>query len=564
MLGSPTSLFYNIYIAESITTQGKSWLSCAIMLFEATLANSVKFNSLNEIMVFIHNVLSEKPHRKYDDSVILDRNIRVEEVFYKIMENADMMLWVPTEKEMMLVWERLNGLDQQDLNRLYYKNNLYSFCEMPVVQKLIVESLKALDQPFVDPNKPPKSMKPIIEEFYELIKEYVYYPFQYIDKIDRLSYMPRNIVGMAHTDSAFVSLDAWYRYVLDRVYNIPMNIKRERFRMLDFVDADEWGDRPKKLMYELVEPKYDYDFYTDEVIEIHKRLTPTKMIPQDTLRYAIINMMGYVISNLVVDYLDRYCKSNNSSTRADVPTRAVMKSELLCDSILLTENKANYASVQAVQEGHVIPNTQQARLSITGMPLTKTSLSDGTKKKLLDILYEDVMNTPNIDRLKVIKKLILVEKAIVKAIMTKDISYYKPDNIAPIRSYEKNPMSINGIAASVLYNELRDDDMPKINLDERNFIIKIKLNINKNNVGLIEDKFPGVYDKLLKLMQHPVMKDKLSTIALPIGMEVPDWVLYFVDISTIVKDNLTNFPLESIGIKRLDNDNVNYTNIISL
>ena len=47
-------------------------------------------------------------------------------------------------------------------------------------------------------------------------------------------------------------------------------------------------------------------------------------------------------------------------------------------------------------------------------------------------------------------------------------------------------------------------------------------------------------------------------------MPVPDWVLPFVDYNDIISDSLKLFPLESIGINRLDNDNnVNYSNMIS-
>ena len=52
--------------------------------------------------------------------------------------------------------------------------------------------------------------------------------------------------------------------------------------------------------------------------------------------------------------------------------------------------------------------------------------------------------------------------------------------------------------------------------------------------------------------------------ALPLDVPVPDWAINFIDIEDIVNDNLKNFPVESIGLRRFDNDSVNFSNIINL
>jgi len=563
VIGAPSSAFYNIYVAGSVTAQGRSYISCSIMLFESLLANNVKFNSLNEIIIFIHNVIHEKQDRKLDDNQILDRDITREECFYKLLNTVDPLIWIPTEVQMKLLWERLEGVSQEDINRIYYKNNLYTFCELPVLRDLIVKMLKSLKEPFMDPNSPPDEIKDDLEILVTLIKEYVYYPHIYIDKLDRIEYMQRDIVAISDTDSTIISLDAWYRFVLGFTYNIDIPIKREKFRMYQLVKADKFGDKPKKLMTEPVEPRYDYNFYTDEVIEIEKQIAPAKIIPQDSLRYSIINMITYICSALVVDYLQIYCRLAGSEKEGR-KSLMVMKNEFLFNRVLLTDNRRNYADTQVVQEGNIIPDNQSARLAIMGLPINKSTLSDEIKAKLQDILYEDIMTARNIDQVKIMKDLVLVEKEIAESILNKETKYYKPDNIAPIRSYAKDPFSVNGIVAATIYNELRSEGMDYINLEERNKIFKIKLNVTLNGVERIKDKYPDIYEKLTKLMNHPVLGKKLNVIGFPIDSEVPDWVLEFVDIASIVNDNLKNFPLESVGLKRLENDSVNYSNIISL
>lgn len=561
VLGAPTSLLYNLYVAEAITRQGRSYISCSIMLFESLLSNNVKFNNLNEVITFINNVEHEKPNRKFIDNSILDRNITLEECFFKVMNTADMMIWIPTEKEMSLVWDYLEGLSQEDINRIYYKNNLYTFCELPIINDLIIKILKLLNVPFMSPNEPPEIIKDDLDILVTLIKEYVYYPHFYIDKLDRIEYMQRDIVCVSDTDSTIISFDAWYRFVLNKVYNIDMPIKHKKFNMVNLIDQDEFGDKPKKIMCEIVEPELDYNFYTDEVIEIKKLIEPCKVIPQDSLRYSIINIIAYICSDLIVDYLNEYTKLTGSYEDG-VKCKMIMKNEFYFSRALLTVNRRNYADIQVLQEGKVIPEGK-VRMAIMGLPINKTTLSKSVKDKMQDILYEDILTADKIDQIRIIKKLAILEKEIYNNIMEKKTDYYKPDNISAISSYEK-PLSVNGIVASMVYNEMRDENMPAINLEERNKIIKIDVDINKKNIYKIKDRYPTIYTKLENLLNSPTLGSKLNTIALPVDVEVPDWVLEFVDIQTIVSKVLRNFPLESIGVKRLDNDSANYTNIIKL
>lgn len=562
VLGAPTSLYYNIYVAEAITRQGRSYISCSIMLFESLLSNNVKFNSLNEAIVFINNVVHEKQNRKCIDSQILDRDITLEECFYKVCNTIDPLIWTPTEKELSLIWEYLRGLSNEDLNRIYYKNNLYTFCDLPIISDLLIKILTELEEPYMDCNNPPKEIKEDLETFRDLVKEYVYYPHIYVDKLDRIEYMQRDIVIISDTDSTIISFDAWYRYMINKVYNIDMPIKHEKFDMVDVINADEFGDRPLKEMCEIVEPELDYNFYTDEVIDKERYIEPAKLIPQETLKYAIINIMGYICSQLVVDYLGVYCKLCGSE-REGLKTKMIMKSEFFFDRILLTDNRRNYADIQTVQEGNIIPVDQ--RMAIMGLPIDKSTLSDNVKKDLQKILYEDIMTADNIDQVKIMKHMVLMEKQIYDSIVNKkETKYYKPDNVAPMSSYAKKPLEVNGVVACMIYNEIKDPDMPTINLDERNSIFKVKVDINKKNVSKIKDTYPEVYEKLLKLLDHPTLGSKLNTIGFPQDSKVPDWVFAFVDYNSIVSDALKNFPLASVGLNRLDNDSVNYSNIVKL
>ena len=46
-----------------------------------------------------------------------------------------------------------------------------------------------------------------------------------------------------------------------------------------------------------------YDFYNDEIIEKESMIKPFVIIPQNGLRYSIINIIAYICGNLVNEYM---------------------------------------------------------------------------------------------------------------------------------------------------------------------------------------------------------------------------------------------------------------------
>lgn len=144
------------------------------------------------MVTFIDNICQEKKERQYYDYKILDKNISIDQCYAQIILTCGWN-YIPSERDMDIIYELLHGLSQEDINRIYYKNNLYEFLENSNVNNALMTILRKLDSPYLDPNKAPKEAENELEYFKSLLMEYVYYHHQYIDRMDRYQNMCRSV-----------------------------------------------------------------------------------------------------------------------------------------------------------------------------------------------------------------------------------------------------------------------------------------------------------------------------------------------------------------------------------
>ena len=121
---------------------------------------------------------------------------------------------------------------------------------------------------------------------------------------------------------------------------------------------------------------------------------------------------------------------------------------------LLTMAKKNYATLQELQEGNIVPVDEQ--LDLKGLAIDKSSMNMSTRKALKKILLEDILRADNIDRVQIIKDLAILEDNIYKSLASGSKDYYKPVTVKSFATYE-NPTRIQGIKASLAWNALRGD-----------------------------------------------------------------------------------------------------------
>lgn len=239
---------------------------------------------------------------------------------------------------------------------------------------------------------------------------------------------------------------------------------------------------------------------------------------------------------------------------------------------LMTTSKKNYATIQEIQEGNIVPKSEQ--LDIKGIEiLHKSSTAVSTKKALQKILLEDILNTTYIDQFKFLKHIAILEKRIVMSLENGSREFYKPVTIKSMSNYD-TPFRIQGIKAAYVWNQIKpvSENLPSINLEERNAISIAKTEINRVTIERIKNDYPEVYNNILELFKkddelpkdQKVFKGSIDAVGIPLDIKVPKWLLELIDYKTIINNNINGFPFESIGIQRLEKTGVSYTNILHL
>lgn len=546
--GNHTSIFYNLYTAASVTATGQSIISTAGLFFESFLHNNVKFGSFDELVGFIYNVINEQV--SYSDYDILDRDVSVVECFEKIIMTSGFD-WVPNKRQMNIIYNMISNLTVLQRNRLFYKNNLYDFIENKKVRELIINIVSNMKEPMIFPTSPPENVKEDLDKLLDLLHEFVYYGHQIVDRLDKYSTMYRSVSIITDTDSVIVSLDNWYRYILDMTKDVDLPLRYiETSRSDAIIDGTIKTNKTNKQTDD-----------SDEAIKLKSELKPDKVPPQEGLRYSIVNMMAYCLDSFINEYMRDYVKSCNGLNNDDDKCLLIFKNEFLFRRVLLTDNKKNYASIQELQEGTIVPPHKS--LDIKGLAINKSTLNSTSRAKLQAILKEKVLmpKAEDLNQVEVIKAIQEFENEIFQSLSSGDKRYYKPVVIKPANSYD-NPLGIQGIKAAMVYNIIKDEYQESIVLTQRNKLHIVKVNINKKNIHKIRDIDERIYNELNKLLDMKEFKNGITTIAAHNDYSLPKWILDFIDYTAIISDNLKNFPIEEIGIYRGRESNP-YTNIIS-
>ena len=306
--------------------------------------------------------------------------------------------------------------------------------------------------------------------------------------------------------------------------------------------------------------------WIDFILEHDKKKLYSKENKEDI--YKMVNIIAYILGNMIGCVHERYTAECN--VPEDKRPIINMKNEFLMKRILTTNSKKNYSSVLWLQEGVEVPEDES--LDIKGLTIKKANVNKNVSKTLQDNLENNILKSDSVDLNIVLTDLSKLEKDIRQSLMNGETKYLKPDKSNSPETY-KTPFQIQAVRGIYAWNYLYPDK--EITYPAQVNLVKLKcdnifsISHEKLKECLKEEEADRIYDILeTKIFQNSNLSSYgFTVLALPKTEEkIPEWVIPYIDIDTIIYDSLTNFNkiLESIGVRTIGYraDDEHYSNII--
>lgn len=502
-LGNIVSFLFNRYTAPSVTASGQSLISTTEQAFELFMANNILFNSIDECMTYMSNILKEK--YEMDDSFLKDVSdeqlvASLSEKFYNLKDSY-----------IEILTNYVSNLSQSQVNRIYYKNNLFEFSKHNEIISILVNIVRHTEE-FKDPNEIPESSKEYLELLWKYYKQFVLYNYTPINRVQRLKNDKRKCVITIDTDSNFLNLHPWVEFMRDNVIN----------------------------------PDY-------------KNVGRDKM----QLKFISVNTMAYVITNMMRTVLDRYC--HDAHIPNDFHHYINIKNEFLMSRVVLASKKKKYISSIRLREGNEI---YPEKTDIKGFEFIKSTATEETQERFMSILRKRILDPEEINVSDILTDLEEFETEIIDSLKRGEKTYVIPKSVKELAAYADGGLREQGVRAIIAWNYIYPDI--EIELPAKVDIVKLLLDDEKH-LNRLKNKYPDIYavveKKILNNPDKRISSKGLPVIAIPRSVEkIPEWMLDFIDYDTISCNVMTKFYplLKSLGIRTITvSKKEYYSNIIN-
>lgn len=493
--GAPSSFSYNFHVAQSITSKGQTLISLTMTTFEDFLTDTIQFYDVGELYHFCNNIVSEDI--VFDDSVYLNENKSIDDVVNRLLRKCKN---IKRKVDTQALYTFLSTVDQAHLNRLYYKSNLAEFIENSSYIQDLIKTFSEQTSSFMNPYEPLPRTKKYLEKLKNVILEYCQYNFPYYGRVDRLINTKRNSVIVIDTDSNILTI----------------NKLRHKFQQYasQGVNAGKTSRLLRKGMH-------------DTVAESEKLKS--------------VNMIAVILTEVISRALKKFeLASNVENSPLGVYS---FKNEFYYNSLMISDGKKRYLGSITIREGKYL---YPAKRDIKGYDFIKISMApEFVRKYIEDTLFTHVISD-NLDIQKAIQKFLHLETNIRESLTEGKKELLAQSKVKTMDAY-KEPFSNGPFKAVFLWNELYPEQ--EIQLPASVNLVKLEIKSAKDITELaLEDK--ELFDKLCEILAMKEMKTGISQIAIPLDMEIPKWILKYMDTETMVQKymKLVTPIMEGIGV----------------
>lgn len=553
--GMKASAFYNKMTAPATTLTAQSVISTCMTTFEAFLTSNFTFIDINECYYWISVVLEEED--TIEDWV---QQKSLEETYERLSQHVIGI----TEDDKNGLYEYLKALSDSELTRLYWKNNMMEFTKAhPFVQELyhlifssirdfekmevdgdfsvvpseFLDEVKSAKKPrktweqivshekFYDPNKPPKTILPILNTLKDIYMKYVYVQYMYTDRIYKLKNFKRDVVTVIDTDSNILSIDPWMEYCLS-------SLKKGDY------GRSEW----------------------DNI-------------------FIAVNTAAYVITAAITDNLLFY--GERSNVAEEHRGQYSMKNEFFFSNLILAKVKKRYLSKVLLREG---TRLSKPKYNVTGYDFKKASTSERASDFFMHVVKDMILGPENVNITDVMIELQKFRKEVRVSLEHGDRTYLPTGSAKELAAYDE-PESEQSVRGAVAWNVLYPDK--QIELPSKISILKTNI-YDLSTVESLSSTNPELYSRIeegifgdrtgffVKESIAPNGKKKykttgLSVIGIPMHEKIPEWVIPYIDYSTVINSVLAPFKsiTETFGMPSIDEGptdrkTTGFTNIVRL
>ena len=244
VLGYPGFILFNIFLAEAITNQGRHIITSAINAIENFLGDNMAYENPAEIYHMIQNIHSEYMNRcrgsiSNDAIELFSRNMDLSSLAQKCTARYLKHAIFPYDKNLVnSLHEIFSRMDTGELLLMYFKNNFMEFSRLDFMKEKI-KLLILMNGPLAfcedgsygrgdTKEEQEESRKDILKVLYDIWDMYdlfVHYNYPVFDRIQKAMYLDKTRSLYTDTDSVFVSLDEFCRFIKSEVFASPEEAK---------------------------------------------------------------------------------------------------------------------------------------------------------------------------------------------------------------------------------------------------------------------------------------------------------------------------------------------------